>query len=450
MKMRKLNWQKVPKPELANSIFRHLQLQGIKIDIPTLIEYFRIPDAKKEKKKKAKAEKKQLLDMKRANHIGLLMSMLKMSPSEIGKALMKCDTDVFSEDNLKGFIKVAPTDSDFQMMKEFIGAPPEVIDTLGPPEQFFLEIMKIPRLESRLRAFLYKRQFSTNVERLLEDVENCHNGVKTMKGNKLLGLFLELILYIGNFLNQGTNSGNAFGFRVDILPKLKDTKSPTKPEYSLLHFICNYAEKKKTKLKRLPEQLVPLSKATAEYITSISLESAEMRGGLHNLQKELDVVGKANAEADSKDPFEKVMGKFFKEASDTVKDLVTKVEALMGDNKELYIWYCGTKEMCLATVFLEFARDFEACLRSNAEREARLAKAAEKKSRKKLKNKGTKTSIKKKKMMAGSDGEEEEEEEEEDEEGSEEIVEEIIEVSGSGDEDEIIEEIIEEYSESEE
>merc|ERR1712063_60888 len=353
--------------------------------------------------------------------------------------------------NIKGFIKVAPTDSDFQMMKEFIGAPPEVIDTLGPPELFFLEIMKIPRLESRLRAFLYKRQFSTNLERLLEDVENCHNGVKTMKGNKLLGLFLELILYIGNFLNQGTSSGNAFGFRVDILPKLKDTKSPTKPEYSLLHFICNYAEKKKTKLKRLPEQLVPLSKATAEYITSISLESAEMRGGLHSLQKELDVVGKANAESEKKDPFEKVMGKFFVEAADGIKNIVEKCEALMADNKELYTYYCGTKEMCLATIFIEFSRDFEATVKSNQEREARLEKAAEKKKRNKLKNKSTKTSIKKKKMGIG-EGDEEEEEEEEEDSGSEEIVEEIIEVSGSGDEEvieEIIEEVVEEYSESE-
>merc|ERR1712137_564500 len=76
MKLRKLNWKKVPKNQLSNSIFRHLQLQGIKIDIPMLIEYFRIPDDKKKKKKKQKAEKKQLLDLKRANHIGLLMSML--------------------------------------------------------------------------------------------------------------------------------------------------------------------------------------------------------------------------------------------------------------------------------------------------------------------------------------------------------------------------------------
>merc|ERR1711862_321536 len=133
------------------------------------------------------------------------------------------------------------------------------------------------------------------------------------------------------------------------------------------------------------------------YITSISLESTEMRGGLHNLQKELDVVKKANAESDKKDPFEKVMGKFFGEASTQVKELVGKVEQLMADNKELYTYYCGTKEMCLATVFIEFGRDFEHCVKSNQEREERIAKAAEKKKRNKLKNKSTKTSIKKKK-----------------------------------------------------
>merc|ERR1712137_1003142 len=206
--------------------------------------------------------------------------------------------------------------------------------------------------------------------------------------------------------------------------------SPVKTEYSLLHYICHFAEKKKPKLLALPEQLVPISKATAEYITSISLETAEMRGGLHNLQKELDICKQANAESEKKDPFEKVMGKFFVEAADGIKNIVEKCEALMADNKELYTYYCGTKEMCLATIFIEFSRDFEATVKSNQEREARIAKAAEKK-----------------KKMFNEDGEEGEEEDEE--ESSEEIVEEIIEVSGSGDEEEIIEEIIEEYSESE-
>merc|ERR1712137_640111 len=131
-----------------------------------------------------------------------------------------------------------------------------------------------------------------------------------------------------------------------------------------------------------------------------------------NLQKELDICKQANAESEKKDPFEKVMGKFFVEAADGIKNIVEKCEALMADNKELYTYYCGTKEMCLATIFIEFSRDFEATVKSNQE----------------------------------------EEEEEEEDSGSEEIVEEIIEVSGSGDEEvieEIIEEVVEEYSESE-
>jgi len=429
-----------------------LQLQGIKLDIPMLIEYFKIPDEQKKKKKKgAREEKKQLLDLKRANHIGLLMSMLKMGPKDIGEALMKCKAEKFTEDNIKGMLKLLPSDQDVQMLKEFMNAPPEVVNTLGPPEQFYLEIMRIPRLESRLRTFLFKSQFVSNITRLKEDIAACHHGVKVMKENKLLGLFLELILSIGNFLNQGTATGDCFGFRVDVLPKLKDTKSPVKTEYSLLHYIAYFAEKKKPKMLALPGQLVPISKATAEYVTSISLESAEMRGQMTLLQKELDTVARINEEAPEKDPYEKVMGKFFSEAKTEIGDMITNCEALMADNKALYAWYCGTKEMCLSSIFIEFARDFENAVRQNQEREERLAKAATKKKRKQVKAKSTKTSTKKKGMFNDGDEEGGEDSDEGTESSSgEEIVEEIIEESGEeGSGDEVIEEIVEEYSESE-
>ena len=49
-----------------------------------LIEYFKIPDDKDSKKKKKKSNaKKQVLDLKRANHVGLLMSMLKMEIADV-------------------------------------------------------------------------------------------------------------------------------------------------------------------------------------------------------------------------------------------------------------------------------------------------------------------------------------------------------------------------------
>jgi len=442
MKLRKLDWRKVPKNELTTSIFRELQLQGLNLDIPMLIEYFRIPDAKKEKKKKKKEEKKQLLDLKRANNIGILLSMLKMSPEEVSKAIKNCD-DKFTEDNLKSLIKLLPGDQDREMLKEFIGAPPDVIATLGPPEQLYLYLLEIPRLEGRLRAILYKSQFDTNLTRLRDDISACSRGVKEMKENQIMARILELILNIGNFLNQGTASGSAFGFRVDVLTKLKDTKSPIKSDYSVLHYLCYFIEKKKPKLLKLPESLVAINKATAEYVTSISLETAEMRAGLMGVQRELEDAQKVKDAGGQVDKFSVVLSNFFDKAKTEVKELVTESDQLMADNKDLYNYYAGTKDMCLASIFIEFGRDFEVAVRQNQDREEKLAKASERKQRAKLKKKSTNTSSKKKEMMGGKAQNADD--------SDEEIVEEIIEVSGDeGSGEEVIEEIIEEYTDSEE
>lgn len=444
MKLRKLDWKKVPKNELTTTIFRELQLQGLNLDIPLLIEYFRIPDVKKEQKKKKKEEKKQLLDLKRANNIGILLSMLKMSPEQVAKSIVNCE-DKFTEDNLKSLIKLLPGDQDREILKEFIGAPPDVINTLGPPEQLYLHLLGLPRLEGRLRAILYKSQFDNSLSRLRDDIDACSRGVKEMKDNTIMARIIELILNIGNFLNQGTASGSAFGFRLDVLSKLKDTKSPIKSDYSVLHYLCYFIEKKKPKLLKLPESLVAINKATAEYVTSISLETAEMRAGLMNVQRELEDAQKVKDQGGQPDKFSVVLSNFFDKAKNEVKELVGVSDKLMADNKELYNYYAATKDMCLASIFIEFGRDFEVAVRQNQEREEKLAKASERKQRAKLKKKSTNTSSKKKEMMgrtAKSKG---------DDVGSdEEVVEEIVEVSGDeGSADEIIEEIIEEYTDSE-
>jgi len=51
MKMRKLDWKKIPKPNLTQTVWRHLQPQGVELDVPTIIEYFKIPDDDDDKNK---------------------------------------------------------------------------------------------------------------------------------------------------------------------------------------------------------------------------------------------------------------------------------------------------------------------------------------------------------------------------------------------------------------
>lgn len=146
--------------------------------------------------------------------------MLRMEPEDIGRCIKEAKIDDFTEDNLKGLIKLIPGDNDVESLKEFRGARKEVLDTLGPPERLYLAIMDIPRLDSRLRAFLFKKQFEGTYDRLMNDAALCDRGVRDLRANEHIPRILELILNIGNFLNQGTFAGQAFGFKIDCLAQV--------------------------------------------------------------------------------------------------------------------------------------------------------------------------------------------------------------------------------------
>jgi hypothetical protein len=119
--------------------------------------------------------------------------------------------------------------------------------------------MDIPRLKQRLDAFLYKRTFTEHMTRLLEvlfkpsSAYECFTrargleyalpgmirfygisfiffssqraklaflGVSELKTSKRWLTILEIVLTIGNTLNEGTVFGNAGGFRIDSLLKV--------------------------------------------------------------------------------------------------------------------------------------------------------------------------------------------------------------------------------------
>eukprot|EP01094_Clydonella_sp_ATCC50884_P023404 TRINITY_DN55_c0_g1_i1.p1 TRINITY_DN55_c0_g1~~TRINITY_DN55_c0_g1_i1.p1 ORF type:complete len:1380 (+),score=805.61 TRINITY_DN55_c0_g1_i1:131-4270(+) len=445
MKLRKLNWKKIPKGKLADSVFRHLKLQGVKLDIPMLIEYFRIPDEDKKKKKKSKKkEKTQVLDMKRQQFVGLLLSMLKMDFKAIRKAIIQCEDDKFTEDHVKAFLKLVPQKEEVEALQPFVGASAEVLATLGDAERFYLAILDIPRLESRMSAFLYKRMFDEQYQRLKEDVDAASHAITGIRNSGKFTKFLELILAIGNFLNQGSFAGGAFGFTLDSILKLEGTRSPVKLDYSIMNYLAFLTEKSFPKLLTLPEDFAMMDKGGADYMTSIQLEYADMRGGLLNMQRELEIVNKDAA--DPPDPFGKKMSKFFEYAKGEMKKLTADVEQLNADNKDMIDYFASGKDVDVPTVCVEFCRHFEAAVRQNQEREEKLAKAAERKKRGKLKNKGTTTKSERKDLMPGSKKKGMEV-------GSDEEIEEIIEeISGDeygSDEEVIIEEEIEEVTDSE-
>lgn len=59
-----------------------------------------------------------------------------------------------------------------------------------------------------------------------------------VRSNRLLPYVLSTCLAVGNFLNAGNRAGEAAGFKIESLLKLKAVRSSKHPGRTLLHFVA--------------------------------------------------------------------------------------------------------------------------------------------------------------------------------------------------------------------
>jgi hypothetical protein len=122
-------------------------------------------------------------------------------------------------------------------------------------EKFFLEISTVPALASRLKTIVYKLNFPVKLSELkpvsrttltssdlLQDIQKIKDASKEVNKSKKFLKVVEVVLYIGNFLNGG-GAGMALGFRLSTLLKLVDTKTLDNKS-SLLHYLINTLREK--------------------------------------------------------------------------------------------------------------------------------------------------------------------------------------------------------------
>ncbi|KAJ0834251.1 putative formin, FH2 domain-containing protein [Helianthus annuus] len=140
---------------------------------------------------------------------------------------------------------------------------------LGECEQFFLELMKVPRMESKLRVFLFKVQFNTQVNFMLSGFKKTLNTIQSacyeIRTSVKLKEIMKRILYLDNVLNQRTDRGSAIDFKLDSLLQFTDTRA-SNSKMTLVHYLC------KIQLKSVAEELAEifkgLEKAKQELVAS--------------------------------------------------------------------------------------------------------------------------------------------------------------------------------------
>ncbi|XP_075974205.1 formin protein cappuccino isoform X2 [Anticarsia gemmatalis] len=190
---------------------------------------------KKKVEVKTKIQPIKILDSKRSQNVGILAQSLHVEFSEIENAIYNFDTSVVSLEALQQIYELRATEEELAMIKDHLQHKPDV--PLDRPEAFLHDLSGIPNFAERISCFMFQAEFEDAVSTTMHKLDNLKHTCEFLMTSEPLKKLFAIILTLGNYMNGGNGQrGQADGFGLEILSKLKDVKSK-QSTVTLLHFI---------------------------------------------------------------------------------------------------------------------------------------------------------------------------------------------------------------------
>ncbi|KAL1139643.1 hypothetical protein AAG570_006621 [Ranatra chinensis] len=331
--MKPLYWTRVVIPvseqeltEKSQALWQELEEAKIP-DINEFASLFsrQVIDRKNTKKKITKPVKAQVvkvLDSKRSQSVGILSSSLHLDFSEIENAIYNFDTSVVSLEALQQIYDVRANEEELSLIKAQQAANSDLV--LDKPEQFLLELAEIPHFAERIACFMFQTEFTDNITSIESKLNNLKSVCQILVMSDSLKAVLAIILALGNFMNGGNRQrGQADGFGLEILSKLKDVKSKDN-SMTLLHYIV------KTYIKQCGDSVVTdvplpipepgdIDRASEVVFEDIEMQIVKLETDLNGCEKKMHKVIEDSLE-ENLQPFKGKMESFVSTAKKQVSD----------------------------------------------------------------------------------------------------------------------------------
>lgn len=123
-----------------------------------------------------------------------------------------------------------------------------------------------------------------------QQVAAIMNASNAVKSSKKFRSVLEVVLAFGNYLNSNKR-GPAYGFKMQSLDTLLDTKSTDK-RMCLLHYIVMTIRQKFPELLDFDTELIYIEKASQVSLENIITDVTELEKGMEMVRKEADMRNK--------------------------------------------------------------------------------------------------------------------------------------------------------------
>ena len=113
-------------------------------------------------------QKISLLDLRRAQTVGIMLSRFKPPLDAVARAIRRMDARALTNEDVLALRSYLPTDDEVTVLENYTGDPMN----LAPPDLHFWHLMHVPLLQRRLDAFAYLLSFDTRVRALRSSIKN--------------------------------------------------------------------------------------------------------------------------------------------------------------------------------------------------------------------------------------------------------------------------------------
>uniref|UniRef100_A0A8C8RSH3 Formin 1 n=1 Tax=Pelusios castaneus TaxID=367368 RepID=A0A8C8RSH3_9SAUR len=332
-------------------------------------EYLFSKDAVQEKRKRLSEsyEKKtkskkiiKLLDGKRSQTVGILISSLHLDMKDIQQATLNVDDSIVDLETLEALYENRAQKDELEKIRlHYETSKEEELKLLDKPEQFLYELSQIPNFAERAQCIIFQSVFSEGITSVHHKVDIITRVSKDLLDMKSVKEILGLILAFGNYMNGGNRTrGQADGFALEILPKLKDVKSRNynlfQYEFILFSYIFPLPE---------PQDFFQASQVRFEDLIK---DLRKLKRDLEACEKQMRIVCRESSEQHLQ-PFKDKLEEFFQKAKEEHKTEESRLENAQKSFEETVGYFgikpkSGEKEITpnyVFTVWSEFCSDFK-------------------------------------------------------------------------------------------
>uniref|UniRef100_A0A8B9FPQ1 Diaphanous related formin 2 n=1 Tax=Amazona collaria TaxID=241587 RepID=A0A8B9FPQ1_9PSIT len=228
--MKRINWSKIEPQEIAENSF-WVKAEEEKFENPELFAKLAVtfgtqmkakkPVEESEEKKAVQTKKKikelRILDSKSAQNLSIFLGSFRLPYEEIKNIILEVDEEKLSESLIQNLVKTLPEQKELNALAEL----KDEYNDLAEPEQFGVVMSSVKMLRSRLNGILFKLMFEEHVNNIKPDIMAVTLACEELKKSDSFSKLLELVLFLGNYMNAGSRNAQSLGFNISFLCKVR-------------------------------------------------------------------------------------------------------------------------------------------------------------------------------------------------------------------------------------